>query len=188
MIQNFDRYRVIKQLGEGSASKVYLVEDSGPSKESHGEKKKFALKLVDLKFKSNELVVTVLHEIRILTHVNHPCVIKLRKALVDSKHEHLGQILEYAPHGTLMEFIETHKAKNELIPERIIWKIAAQILLAIGALHKMHVVHGDIKSSNILIMSEKRMQVVLSDMNTAMPNEQKPSETVKVQCTPYFSR
>lgn len=59
--------------------------------------------------------------------------------------------MEFADAGDLQQRIENFRKIGELIPESEIWGVAAKVLRALKTLHKMKIVHRDIKAANIFI-------------------------------------
>jgi len=71
------------------------------------------------------------------------------------KDAYLSFILEYMDLGTIADIIE----RSGPIPERILAKISREVLLGLGYLHKMHVIHRDIKPQNILLNSSGEIKI-----------------------------
>ena len=59
--------------------------------------------------------------------------------------------LELADAGDLSRFIQRFREKKYLMPEKMIWKMFVQICAALSHMHKMRVMHRDIKPDNIFI-------------------------------------
>ena len=78
MLAQVGSYRLAGEVGSGSLSTVY----KGRFGKSPTE---FALKVVDLKFKSESDICTALQEVRVLHAVDHPCVLPLHEAFVDEE-------------------------------------------------------------------------------------------------------
>ncbi|KFP91707.1 Serine/threonine-protein kinase Nek8, partial [Apaloderma vittatum] len=68
--------------------------------------------------------------------------------------------MEYAPGGTLAEFI--HKRCNSLLDEDTILHFFVQILLALHHVHTKQILHRDLKTQNILL-DKHRMIVKIGD-------------------------
>ena len=133
-----DVYKKIKILGEGSYGKVWLVRHETLGKE-------FALKIIK---KKRSIDKKVENEIKILTKLDHPFILKIMEFNSTPEEYHL--ITDYCPNGELFNEINNRSIFSEREASFIIY----QILLAIRYCHKMGVVHRDIKPENIMI--EKR--------------------------------
>lgn len=59
--------------------------------------------------------------------------------------------MELATHGTLHEFIQQSKDREELIPEKTIWKVLVQILVGLNQIRNLGLLHCDLKPSNVLL-------------------------------------
>eukprot|EP00347_Sterkiella_histriomuscorum_P016135 403354356 len=110
-------------------------------------------------------IKNALNEVRVLASIDHPNVIGYRDAFVDKDDNSLCLILEYADGGNLQEYIEFLEQKNKLMPEQEALNIFIQIILGLRALHKMRIIHRDLKTANIFLTRDK--QVKIGDMNVA---------------------
>jgi serine/threonine protein kinase len=81
-ISELDNYKLLQEIGKGSASTVYEVKEK-----SIVTKTTWAMKAVDLKFKSEDDVHSVLQEVRILALLHkHPSIPKLHDSFISRSH------------------------------------------------------------------------------------------------------
>jgi NIMA (never in mitosis gene a)-related kinase len=73
--------------------------------------------------------------------------------------------MEYASKGDLLQMINNHKKNNTRFTEEEIWKYLVQAVKGLKALHNRNILHRDIKSANIFITSENKVQ--LGDLNVS---------------------
>ncbi|CAN0923351.1 Wall-associated receptor kinase 2, partial [Linum grandiflorum] len=118
------------------------------------------------------------HEIAIVSQVNHVNVVKVVGLCLETKLPLL--VYEFIPNGTLFDHL--HKQRSGVMSA---WKhrlrIATEIAHALDYLHSLAsppIIHGDIKSTNILLDSEFRAKVsdfgasvLVSDQPAAMLNK-----------------
>ena len=144
-------YTVIRKLGEGSYSKVYLVN-------SQKYNQLFAVKTADLRKAPHLKDSSVMCEIEMLMHLNHPNIIKLYEHFME--HNFLFIVLEYCPGGSLMDVVKTEK--NVL---GNFWYYARDVISALLFCHKKKIAHRDIKPENIFLDAYGR--VTLADFGFA---------------------
>jgi NIMA (never in mitosis gene a)-related kinase 1/4/5 len=74
-------------------------------------------------------------------------------------------VMEYAELGDLQQRIELMRKTTQLMQETDIWGVAVKALKALKALHRMKIVHRDIKAANIFICAGN--EVKLGDLNVS---------------------
>ena len=149
-----DVYKKIKLLGEGSYGKVWLVLHEKLGKE-------FALKIIKRK---GNIDSKVDKEIKILTKLDHPFILKIIEFHSTSQEYHI--ITDYCSNGDL--YLEINKKRR--FTEREASFIIYQVLLAINYCHKMGIIHRDIKPENIMIETRENsglLRVKLIDFGVA---------------------
>jgi NIMA (never in mitosis gene a)-related kinase 1/4/5 len=76
-------------------------------------------------------------------------------------------IMDYAEQGDVFLKIGQHKKNRTYIKERLIWKIFIQSVRGLCAMHRINVMHRDIKSANIFLSGEEGCVAKLGDMNVS---------------------
>ncbi|KAG6910565.1 hypothetical protein DXG01_009515 [Tephrocybe rancida] len=143
------RYRVVRKLGWGHFSTVWLVKDT---QERHHS----ALKVVK---SAGRYAETARDEIKLLsrvasfspTHPGRPHIVSFLDSFVNQGPESSHVCIVFEPLGeNLLGLIERNKKKG--VPRSLVKVIAKQILLGLQYLHdECDLVHTDIKPENILI-------------------------------------
>jgi len=138
-----DRYELIKSIGEGCSSEVYIVKDL------QDNNKEYALKL----FKKSKYFENEVKMNKIISEMKNSSFIKYITSSVGyllkkgEKTLYPYIIFEFAKNGDIMNFIK----KEELVfTERQCKFIFAKILSIVKALHKKDICHRDLKFDNFL--------------------------------------
>lgn len=87
-----------------------------------------------------------LHEVRVWSQLNHPHIVKLYGAShVDKRYF----VCEYAPNGDLLDYLKKRKHDNRSKYE--MWQKLYEVALGLQHMHKLNIVHNDLKCDNILV-------------------------------------
>ena len=118
-------------------------------------------------------------ERRVLSVVNHPFIMKLHYAF--QTQEKLYLVLDYCPGGELF----FHLSRFRRFPERVARFYAAELLLAIGHLHKRGIIYRDLKPENVLLDADGHVK--LGDFGLAKAGIKHPCEGATSMCgTPEY--
>lgn len=147
------KYRVVKHLGTGGFSDVYLVQ---------GPQDICALKLLKGKIVStkSDVIEKFKHEFEILKDMRHPHI----AAILD-----FGFDAEKGCYYYTSEFIDgpdLFKATVDMQPEETT-DLIVQALRALEYLHSYHIHHFDIKAANILVLPGDNFTVKIIDFGLA---------------------
>lgn len=103
-----------------------------------------------IKHRDNESVEQVMNEVKLLSSVSHPHLVRLLGCCIENGEQIL--IYEYMPNGTLSQHLQRERGKG--LPWSVRLRIASETAHAIAYLHSSMnppIYHRDIKSSNILL-------------------------------------
>lgn len=143
-------FPLLRVLGKGSFGKVVLVQKR-TGKERGGL---FAMKILRkahlVKRRQIERTKT---ERKVLSMVDHPFIMKLHFAF--QTEDKLYLVLDYCPGGELF----FHLSRYRRFPERVARFYAAELLLAIGHLHKKGIIYRDLKPENVLLDAEGHVKL-----------------------------
>lgn len=151
------RFRQIRQLGQGTFSKVMLATRQRmpaklpPDVEDHLDPHRVvAVKIVEhgpAGGADEERIETSLkREVEMLKSVSHPSLIHL-KACQDQPTRTL-LVLTYCPGGDLFEFASE---KRDILRPAFVQRVFAELVGAVRYLHTHCIVHRDIKLENVLV-------------------------------------
>ena len=164
--RQWSEYEILECIGEGLQGKVYLANDKK-------KKIRVALKIPKTSNKDeafpSEHVDALVHEIRILTSLNHPHIVQLQGVLCKrtAEHTHVASVLEYAENGDLYDIIaNTGPLSEDHI--RIYFK---QLMSALQACQDQGIAHRDIKLENLLL--DKNYNLKLCDFGLAKSTTQR---------------
>ena len=137
----FDKYKILKKLGNGTFGQVYKVmhKQTGNIR---------AMKIIPKdNLRPGFTDKDIIQEITIMKNLDHPHIIKLYEFYLDDDNYYL--INEYCTEGDLSEKLYKLKA----LPEPIVKILMAQIFNAVLYLNNRGIIHGDLKLENILVDS-----------------------------------
>lgn len=89
--------------------------------------------------------------------------------------------MEYADNGDIFGETNIKKKKEETFKEEEIWSIFYQICAGLHELHKLKIIHRDLKSANVFI--NKKGEAKLGDMNVSKVGDLCMTQTG----TPYYA-
>ncbi|OHS98627.1 Serine/threonine-protein kinase STK11 [Tritrichomonas foetus] len=140
-----NQYVLIKKLGSGSTSKVYLAHDCITNNQ-------YAAKMIHLADKrhSGDGAAGLEREIRIMRLLNHPNIIKLHEVLYASQTDTAYLFIEYADCGTVENLI----SEKIHISDASLASIFKQLATGLLYLHGEGIVHHDVKPSNMMLFSK----------------------------------
>jgi eukaryotic-like serine/threonine-protein kinase len=181
---DLDGYRLIKKLGEGGMSQVFLAEraDSG---ERH------VLKLARITAdKDGEIMQRFIAEYALVSQIDHPNVAKIFHQGFSETHAYIA--MEYFSEGDLRKLIQQSHAleavlpSNTGLPPNTAVAILIQVAAALAAVHKTGIVHRDMKPDNVMLRADGSL--ALSDFGIAKHTHTELYETAhgEVFGTPVY--
>jgi len=150
--QQFDRYKLIRHLGDGAFADVYLGEHVYL-------KKSVAVKVLRMQL-ANSDGESFSIEARTVASLEHPHIVQVLDSGV--YHNVPFLVMNYASHGTLRQ---RHPDHTVLSPT-IVLSYVKQIASALQYAHDKKLIHRDVKPHNILLGPEDELW--LSDFGLAM--------------------
>ena len=149
-------YIIQKTLGKGSYGIVYKVQKQNTNEI-------YVLKKIPLKGLSEKEISEVRQEAKILSSINSDFVVKYFDSFEENNN--INIVMEYCDKGDLNDFILRKKEENKLIEEAIIWNLFIKITIGLAHIHKMKILHRDLKTMNIFLKDE--FQVKIGDLGVA---------------------
>ncbi|RHZ88780.1 hypothetical protein Glove_21g200 [Diversispora epigaea] len=150
----FNNFLDIEPIAEGGFSRIYKATWR---KNSNGQKRRIVLKVLN---DSKNADTKFLNELKLTYRLKSKFVIKCYGATQDPKTKDYAFILDYAPNGDLHHFLRKNFKK-------VTWKkklnLFRDIIIGIKLLHDKKIVHCDLHSGNILIITND-FEAVISDL------------------------
>ncbi len=168
-------YRLVRKLGEGGMSKVFLAE-----RDSDGVQ--VALKVLDLRggseFNGDDLLSRFIQEYGIISLIEHPNVVRIYDQAFSDELAYIA--MEYFPGGDLRR-----KIAAGMGPDRAVDNIL-QTSRALVEVHRQGIVHRDLKPDNLMLRADGSLALV--DFGVAKRIRQSLSSTRHGQVlgTPYY--
>ena len=144
-------FTLIKELGEGSFSRVLLVQHNITQAQ-------YAIKAIDKRNKDNiEEKDYFKREAEIMYRINHPNIVKLYGHFEDNTYCYF--IMEYMSGGNAYSLVP--KYGHSKISPKMAASILKDVISATYYLHHMYppIIHRDIKPENVLINSEMKAKL-----------------------------
>ena len=159
-MKNLGKYELVKKLGEGTTSTVYLGRDP------------FAQRAVAIKVASpgilrdpekGKLYTSLfLNEASLIGKLNHPHIVQIFDAVVTDDLCYI--VMEYVAGGTL----EEHAQPGRLLPVDRVVELIFKCTRALDYAYRLGITHRDIKPANILLAGASDIKI--SDFGAAIIN------------------
>jgi serine/threonine protein kinase len=176
-LQQIGKYPVVRKLGEGATSEVWLCNDP------------FNLRDVAVKVAFTESFSDpargkvyrklFLTEAKLAGKLQHPHICQIYDAVADEKLHYL--VMEYVDGGTLEQYCQP----ESLLPVERVVEIVFKCTRALEFAHKLGVTHRDIKPANILHTGEN--EVKITDFGAALLASGETTQVAGVGSPAYMS-
>ncbi|MGA9394144.1 MAG: serine/threonine-protein kinase [Azonexus sp.] len=150
-MEQFGKYRVVKEIGKGATAKVYLCV-------SPGSDTPVAVKVVrfgkDCAAMSRRLRKLFQNEGMVARRLNHPNIAKVYEGVVEDDYAYLA--MEYIQGFPL----EAHTRIDRLLPLHRVIGIIFKCCMALDSAYRQGIIHRDIKPANILVAAGDEPKLV----------------------------
>ena len=177
MVPKIGKYQILKELGKGATSAVYLGVDPFANR-------KVAIKVVQRevlgdKEHGRRFRKLFLTEASLAGKLSHPHICAIYDAVADDEGSYL--VMEYVEGGTL----EQHTKHDTLLPINKIVEITFKCCKALDYAHRHGVIHRDIKPANILL--SKDTDIKISDFGAALTTAVETTQVTGIGSPAYMS-
>lgn len=147
-----DKYEILKLIGQGGMSKVYLAMDKRLNKQ-------WAIKEIEkrAKDKNNEIVVqSAIAEANLIKQLDHPAIVRIVDIIDNGSVIYI--IEDYVEGETLNSILENNGAQ----PQELVIEWAMQICEALEYLHtrKPPIIYRDMKPANVMLKPDGNIKVI----------------------------
>lgn len=176
-MEKIGKYEIVKQLGQGATSTVYLALDPF-------SKQQVAIKLIDLNALHDpaqgrvyrKLLMT---EASLAGKLQHPHIVRILDAVLEQDVDYM--VMEYVDGDTL----ERYGVVDHLLPVKTVAEIIYKGCKALEYAQSQGVIHRDIKPANILLRGESDIKI--SDFGAAVIQNAQTTQVVGVGSPAYMS-
>ena len=178
--QRFGPYRVLREIGRGGMSVVYLAARADQAFEH-----RVALKVLHVS--GEEAARRLEQERQILANLSHPAIARLLDGGMDGKGRPFI-VMEYVEGQPIDRYCDERRLP---VDERL--ELFTVVARAVGHAHRNLVVHRDLKPSNILVTGEGEVKLLdfgiakLLDAKAAGPFAAPPTRTMMRVLTPEYA-
>jgi eukaryotic-like serine/threonine-protein kinase len=163
-------YRVIKELGAGAGSNIFLIGDNATGK-------KYAIKIVKRESAEDDAYISQAKtEFDVSQKLNHESILAIYDCRVRRK------LFRVSAVDLLMEYVDGRTLDEAPFPNpKQLVLVFVHVAGALVHMHRRGVYHGDLKPSNIMLAKNGEVKVI--DFGTAWIKGQ---EKNRVQGTPQY--
>eukprot|EP00605_Chrysophyceae_sp_TOSAG23-4_P001553 GSChrysophyteH1.ASY1.ANO1.1702.1 assembled CDS len=170
------KYQVEKIVGQGSFGKAYLVRRKADGK-------RCIIKQISIgKMGAREVKQTEL-EATLLQRLQHPNIVKFMESFKENRS--LMICMEYADGGDLENYLKNRRGK--LLSENEVLHMFVQLVLAMKHVHDRKILHRDLKSQNVFLVSNGSKPLVkLGDFGVSRVMDRTMDLASTMVGTPYY--
>ena len=152
------KYEVVRTLGSGTTSSVYLARDPGTARE-------VAVKLFSIDQSADREQATLIRkffltEVLLAQKLRHPNIVQIYDSAVDDSKAYIA--MEYVPGSTLDKYCQP----GSLLDFKRVAEILQTVCIALDYAQTHGVIHRDIKPENILL--SENFEPKVSDFGSAI--------------------
>ncbi len=177
--EHIGKYPVVREIGSGATSKVYLGRD--PFKERDVAIKVFLFDEQLDHHTQRMMHKAFLAEASLAGKLNHPHIVEIYDAVAEPDHSYL--VMEYVPGATL----EAHSSVDTLLPLNKVVEIIFKCIRALEYAYEHGVIHRDIKPGNLMLSEAGETKVADFGASFQQRHGQESTQITGVGSPAYMS-
>eukprot|EP00929_Paragymnodinium_shiwhaense_P115210 TRINITY_DN8393_c0_g1_i1.p1 TRINITY_DN8393_c0_g1~~TRINITY_DN8393_c0_g1_i1.p1 ORF type:complete len:436 (+),score=108.59 TRINITY_DN8393_c0_g1_i1:159-1466(+) len=142
-------YTKVKEIGQGSYGKAVLVNDR--------DGKSYVMKIIDMSKMDSKQRKDAINEVKVFSSLKHPYVVSYRESFTENRS--LAIVMDYAEGGDLHQRIQKTRQAGKTFSEERVVRWFTEATLALKYLHDRHILHRDLKSSNLFLTAQDRLRI-----------------------------
>lgn len=148
-----DKYELLEVIGSGSFGMIRKIRRKK-------DNKILVRKEIDFRKMNEKERKQLVTEVNILRDLHHPNIVKYYERIIDKENYLIYIIMEYCEGGDLAALIQKCRKEKTFIPERFIWLVFSQLVLALHECHygtkadgsqRPAILHRDLKPDNVFL-------------------------------------
>lgn len=176
------KYRIVKKLGEGATSEVFLCRDDFHDRD-------VAIKRVRASALGDAVDGPVYArffaaEAALVGRLQHPNVVQIFDAVPDPTSPYV--VMEYVPGTTLRTFCRA----DHLLPLELVIEVGFKLAMALGYVYRQGLIHRDVKPANIMAITNAAgvvTDVKITDFGSALNLAAESTQIHQVGSLAYMS-
>ena len=175
------KYRVLRKLGEGATSEVFLCHDDFLDRDVAIKRVRAAAvgDPIDGRFFERFFAA----EAALVGHLKHPNVVQIFDAVPDPLEPYL--VMEHVPGSTLRPYCRA----DQLLSLELIVEIGFKCAMALGYVYRLGLIHRDVKPANLLAVLTNGVitDVKISDFGSVLNLASDVTQVYRVGSLAYMS-
>jgi len=117
----------------------------------------YVIKVIDVAEVPQKVGLEALQEIEMMGLLDSQYIVGYFDSFIDD--QKINIVIEYCPGGDLNSLVQKQKSTGKPFVDKMIWKLFIHVCLGLQYLHSKHIIHRDLKSLNVFMMSHSAAKI-----------------------------